>query len=399
MTSNWNPESVGYCANVHPTLGTADLIHNIAHYASDVREKLALTSMAYGLWIPNKIASSLHDSQHSISELKDTLLENSVSIRTINAFPYGNFHQKIVKASVYTPTWAETSRVLYTMQIAKLFVKLMGSSQQKGSISTLPLGYKTEWHEELENLAIKNLCSIANQLSDLEANTGKRIIVCIEMEPDCALESTSELVVFFEKLRSKSSIYQANPDTINRYLGICFDVCHQAVMHEAIAHSLKAIHSNDITIGKVQISNALRIKQQTDISAEEFSLLIDEKYLHQMKAGSESKIVDSVQDLNKHSIHKLANSPYEWRIHFHVPVYLEEFSIGNTTINTTRHCIDETLLYLHQNPELEPDIEIETYTLPVLLSHQEKNYNDSDLIATLVTEMNWLHTRMQHVIQ
>ena len=59
---------------------------------------------------------------------------------TLNGFPYGGFHATSVKAGVFQPTWADTARCDYTIDLATILAEFLPDDVSVGSISTLPLG-------------------------------------------------------------------------------------------------------------------------------------------------------------------------------------------------------------------------------------------------------------------
>ena len=63
----------------------------------------------------------------------DFFAEHQLYPFTVNAFPYGRFHQQEVKATVYAPDWRTEQRVSYTMQVADVLASLLPS----GAVSFL----------------------------------------------------------------------------------------------------------------------------------------------------------------------------------------------------------------------------------------------------------------------
>lgn len=394
MNRRWRMGDVGYCTNVHPINTLDDISHAIKLCLSNVRRKLQLPEIGAGLWIPNSVLEALMQSGQS-REIRKDLNQEGVDKVTLNGFPYGDFHSAKVKKQVYVPDWSQQDRLNYTVNLSHQFVELMGDSQPRGTISTLPLGYRSDWNSEAEAQAKLNLCKLSDELAILKEKTGKSIVVCLEMEPDCVLESTIELLSFYQELLLAARLHGVSEANIYEHIGICFDVCHQAVMHEDIKHSLSVIHQMGITIGKVQISNALRIPQGSLLSDVDLSCLVDEKYLHQMKGVKQGVIVETEGDLSKESIPRLLHSDKEWRIHYHVPVHLESFRLENIELQTTQQCILDTFDFLSDCLDVCPDIEVETYTLPVILAAQKKTDYSQALIDTLVKELAWVRESMR----
>src|SRR5574337_970983 len=76
------------------------------------------------------------------SNTRSTALDRrGLSCHTLNAFPYGDFHSRRVKENVYLPDWADSRRLEYTIDCARILAELLPEGTD-GSISTLPLGFK-----------------------------------------------------------------------------------------------------------------------------------------------------------------------------------------------------------------------------------------------------------------
>ena len=69
-----------------------------------------------GLRLSNRASEELQEGGH-LPEFKEWLQQNKVYIFTMNGFPYGNFHDEIVKENVHTPDWTTRERVDYTKRL------------------------------------------------------------------------------------------------------------------------------------------------------------------------------------------------------------------------------------------------------------------------------------------
>jgi len=212
------------------------------------------------------------------------------------------------------------------------------------------------------------------------------------MEPGCVLESTDALIPFFSTELPDFFISRGHdPNLINRYLGICYDVCHQAVMFEDTYQSLTRIHEAGISIGKIQISSALELKDPKDKSARD-SLhgFIEQKYLHQSRCLDNNNKLYDVMDLDQ----AFTDFPedFAWRTHFHVPIQAQ--TLISDGLTTTQDEICRTLDFLRDHPELHPHLEVETYTWTAL-PEQIRPKDESTLVDGLCAELHWLETEMQ----
>ena len=175
---------------------------------------------------------------------------------TLNGFPYGDFHQDVVKHQVYFPTWAQPARTDYTRDLIAILHRLLPEGKE-GSISTLPIawGSPEPKFDELHQAAAA-LAKVAEHLAEFERSTGRLIHIDIEPEPGCILQRLGDVVRFFENYLLLPGRDEA---VIRRYLRVCHDVCHAAVMFEEQADVLNRYRSAGIEVGKVQVSSAVAL--------------------------------------------------------------------------------------------------------------------------------------------
>ena len=124
----------------------------------------------------------------------------------------------------------------------------------EGSISTLPLawGQPPPEPDRLRQYAA-NLSQIAERLARLEAERGRLIYLCLEPEPGCVLQRSEDVVRFFEDYL----LPNRNERPLRRYLRVCHDVCHAAVMFEDQTAALRRYRQAGILVGKIQVSSAV----------------------------------------------------------------------------------------------------------------------------------------------
>ncbi|MCU4676153.1 metabolite traffic protein EboE [Catenovulum sp. 2E275] len=413
----WQKHQLAYCSNLHPGSELAQVNANIKNWFNPVMQKRQLTNMASGLWLASPVAQSLTDNNDLLADFNQLLNQQSVNLTSLNGFPFGNFHQKVVKQKVYLPTWAEPERLTYTKQLADILASQLSKNAnvilnnqlteiKTGAISTLPLAYAKNWTVQQHNQAIHQLIELAIFLKNLEANTQVRIQLGLEMEPDCVLENTQQLITFFtEDLLPAAMLQGLNKADILNYIGCCFDTCHQAVMHENIQQSLANIQAAGIQICKIQISNAIstELTSEQDV-AELTALLKDEKFLHQckLKAGEQYIALDDLTETQLLSAYQSLSAslnqaePIICNVHYHVPIHLTALTLSNgKQINTTQPAILACLDYLKTQTQGKPYLEIETYSWLEYLTSQDKNQTQFDLISGLADEFNWLETELK----
>ncbi|MDE0866712.1 MAG: metabolite traffic protein EboE [Rubripirellula sp.] len=393
--SHLNPSSttIGYCTNVHAGVDLSSICNNLDEFAVPARDASGADELGVGLWIPAQAAGEL---TNSVANFSKFLTERRLRAFTINGFPFDNFHQPVVKYAVYKPTWWQQERLDYTRKLADILAELLPESEAVGSISTLPIAWADE-HASDENLAIAGASfrELAAYLQTIEEKQGKRIVVAIEPEPGCVLDTTQNVIDWFE---------QQLPDKSHRrYLSVCHDICHSSVMMETQQDALSKLAEAGIAIGKVQVSNAIIAdwhsmaegRQREAIA--QLSEFAEDRYLHQtgrLKADGSFELAEDLPQLlrNAESEQQLACGDQRWVVHFHVPIFLERFGHLRTSQDDTLDC----LCFLNQCDSIEftGHLEIETYAWTVL-PHSMRRRGLSEDIAR---EIFWLRDVVADVI-
>ncbi|MCM8536692.1 MAG: metabolite traffic protein EboE [Lentisphaeraceae bacterium] len=346
-----NDSHLSWCLNIYPGESLEETKLNIQKNAPQVKEFLAELGhekrLENGLGLGLRLAADTVNKLHgNTAEFKDLLDRNELYAFTVNAFPYGNFHQVPVKENVYYPDWSEDSRLDYSMKTGDILSELLPQDQLYGSISTVPVTYG----KKLDTTTIKNFIKLAKHYKHIEEYSGKIIQMALEPEPDCFLETTDEAIRYYDMLRNEDQ------DLAERYLGICLDTCHMALQFEKPIDSLNRFIEANVTLPKIQISSVLSYKNKGNIDP--LRKYDEQVYLHQTLVQNEEGEIQQYSDLN------LAiddNPAGEWRVHFHVPLYFEENSQG---LRSTSHLIDQE--FMQKAFKHCRHLETETYTFGVL---------------------------------
>ncbi len=375
---------LGYCTNVHAGTDLDQTRANLEQHALAVKRIVSPhASLGIGLWLSASAARSLRQDGRR-GEFQAWLEESGLLPFTINGFPYGDFHQTVVKHCVYHPTWCEQDRLDYTQDLIAIQHQLLPPGME-GSISTLPVqwGNPEPTADELARSAA-NLAAIAEHLERLEHQTGRLIYVCLEPEPGCVLQRSSDVVRFFEQFLLPGR----NERSIRQHIRVCHDVCHAAVMFEDQTEAIGRYRAAGIGIGKVQVSSALALCLD-DLAAEDRPRAIaqlgefdEPRYLHQTCVRPADDAAHFFEDLplalQSAEAQELSG---QWRVHFHVPIYVEHFGL----LSTSRPDIEACLHAVRSCPELS-HLEIETYAWIVL----PESLRQPTLAEGIAAEIRWL---------
>jgi len=375
---------LAYCLNVHPTLDVEDFFANIETRATSVLAQSKYADrLGLGLWIPADVTGEILQPKN-IERLKGICDSCGFAPFTFNGFPFGNFHQPVVKHDVYKPTWANKARLEYTTQLVDIMHSLL-APRLEGSISTLPLGWPTETpdqktSDEFFSQSAQHLIQCCNYLSKLEKETGRLIYVCIEPEPGCILDSADDVCGFFDQwlLSGKSTDQQTE---ILRYLRVCHDVCHSAVVNEPQDVAIRRYNECGLSVGKVQISSAPTIdfsklaENQKVAALQEIGSYAEPKYLHQTSIDG-----TLFEDLHLASEHGADRAFGKWIVHFHVPIFAEHLSLVSTTQGEIRKAWNAL-----KNESDVQHFEVETYAWNVLPNRDQF----ANLETGIALEIDW----------
>ena len=130
-----------YCTNIHTGENWQDHFTEIKKYFPSIKNELSPDKpMGIGLRLSN-IASEELSQGDNLTIFQQWLSQNNAYVFTMNGFPYGGFHNVIVKDQVHAPDWTTTDRVDYTIRLFDILNKLL-PAKMEGGISTSPLSYK-----------------------------------------------------------------------------------------------------------------------------------------------------------------------------------------------------------------------------------------------------------------
>jgi sugar phosphate isomerase/epimerase len=386
-----------YSTLVHPGDTWDDMWASLNAFVAPIKRRVA-PDRPFGLCLRLSAAAAetLATTPERRRELVEFLAAEDLYVFTVNAFVYGGFKGQVVKERVYEPDWQTEARVRYTTSVADILAEI-APPQVRPSIQTPPMGFKpkvTGAHVVAEYT--ENVMRVVAHLVELERRTGTTITLAIEPEPHCFVETTAEAVAYFEDhLYSGGAAHRLArllgvplseaSGLLRRHLGVVYDVGHQAVEYEDPREALGRLVAAGIPVFKLQLAAALQVP---DVRAEDVDRLRDfagSIYLTQTVERRDGRLT---RHLNMEDAFRAFHDdpgPREWRIHFHVPIFLERLG----ELQTTRGATAEALA-LHRETPLSGHVEIETYTWDVLPAE----YKTGDIVEYVARELEWARSEL-----
>jgi len=363
---------LGYCTNVHPAEDLAGILAQLDAYALPVRRALDADLLGLGLWLAAPVAAALAADPAARRRLRHELAVRGLEVVTLNGFPYAAFQAAVVKGAVYHPDWTTPERLGYTLDLARVLADLLPEDAARGSISTLPLAWRTPWDAERADAARRRLDELAAGLAEVERATGRTVRVGFEPEPGCLVESTGQ---------AREILSAMDTDR----LGICLDLAHLACAWEEPVEALGRLRAAGLPVVKVQVSAAVEA-DDPDGSAEALRRWVEPRFLHQTRAAGCAGATDpadpayAADDLDAALDTRL---PGPWRVHYHVPLHAPPEPPLRSTVPVLR----AALAALYAGPAAGCDhLDVETYTWGVLPAARRPG-TDAELAGGIAAEL------------
>lgn len=389
-----------YCTNIHPGESWAEVFRNLQDYLPPLKKNLSPDKpFGIGLRLSDLSSRELLQGEH-LAQFKVWLRDNGLYVYTMNGFPFGGFHQQVVKDAVHKPDWTTDERVVYTKRLVHILAAILPEGIE-GGISTSPLSYKP-WHQH-DSAAIDimfrasclHLAEVVLELQRIKSEFGKIIHIDIEPEPDGVLENTDEFISFYnnwllpvgiEKIKAASGISEAEAaEAIRTHIQLCYDVCHFALVYEEPAATFAKLQEAGIRIGKIQLSSALKVMLPASMAerqsiVERLTPFAESTYLHQVVERAENNQLTHYTDLPLALEQFNKPEAREWRTHFHVPLFTHTYN----GLQSTQDAVEDVLELLQHNP-ITSHLEVETYTWEVLPEDMKKELHES-----IQRELEWV---------
>ncbi len=380
---------LAYCTKIHPARNWQEQSEALHTYIPALKNLLS-PAQPFGLALRLSEADSVQLLEPALLEaLQDFLQRQDSYVFTINGFPFGSFYGEPVKAKIFAPDWQDEKRTQYTLRLIAILRRLLPPGTE-GSISTLPLSYKS-WvprvreAKALERIVL-NLLRIVEELVQVRDEHGLDIHLDIEPEPDGLVENIPEFIHFYKewlftfgapilayRLKIKLSVAL---QYLQNHVQLCLDTCHLAVAYEDPAEAVELLAQEGIGIGKVQIASGLKVLfKGEDRRRKLFQCLghfANSPYLHQVIGRQAKNISSRFSDLCQAMPHLDTCRDEEWRIHYHMPLFVRKYRMLQTTQAETLQ-----VLQLLKKQPFTRHLEIETYTWEQLPADLKTPLHDS----------------------
>jgi len=383
-----------YCTNIHPGETWPEVRLNLERFVLAVKARVAPSErFGVGLRLSGAAARALAEPRE-LEAFRAFLDQHDLYVFTLNGFPYGPFHGTPVKERVYRPDWMEPERLAYSDGLAHVLSALLPPGME-GSISTAPGAFK-ERVRSAKDVAqiVEQLLAHAATLHGIHARTGRSIALALEPEPCCLLETIAETVAFFdehlfaapavERFRRLAGLDAADAaDALRRHLGVCLDTCHAAVEFEEPADAVRMLRAAGIRVPKVQLSAGLRVRRLDADTLAALRRFDDAVYLHQVVQRDGANLTRWLDLPDALRARPAAGG--EWRIHFHVPVFMERLGLFENTQSVLARFLE-----LQAAEPISSHLEVETYTWSVL----PEEHRTEDVVTAVARELRWVIERL-----
>jgi hypothetical protein len=395
---------LGYCTNIHPGEAWEDHFRHLREQVPAVRAAHSPNApLGLGLRVANQASIDLMQPD-ALRAFRQWLSEAGCYVFTMNGFPFGGFHNQRVKDHVHAPDWTTSPRVDYTIRLFRLLAQLLPDYELEGGVSTSPLSYQHWWETPGARYkamlkSTHNILLVLDELLQIREETGKRLHLDIEPEPDGLLDNLDDFIEWYTDtlrpiartyLHEKRGFSNAETDAaLREHIQLCYDVCHMAVTYETTDQALYKLTVAGIRVGKVQISSALHIDftwgnspADAQIKLEAIRAFDEPTYLHQVVArladGTRQRFADLPEALAAYD----PDTHREWRIHFHVPLFMETYGL----LGSTQRDVVSTLHWQRTRP-FTKQLEVETYTWGVLPADLQLPISES-----IARELAWVRS-------
>src|SRR3954469_20121938 len=352
---------LAYCTNVHPAETLDGVLAQLRDPCEPVRRRLGRDRLGIGLWLARDAAHALVSDPSALRDLRTELDRRGLEVVTLNGFPYEGFGAEEVKYRVYKPDWTDPERLDHTTALARVLTGLLPDDVTEGSISTLPLAWRTAYDDGSADKARTALLTLAERLDALQELTGRSIRVGLEPEPGCVVETTGDAIAPLTAIAHER-------------IGIFLHPCPLAPSFENPHTALDALTAARVPVVKSQLSAALHAEHPHLPEVRQALAAFDEpRFLHQTRTGTSAGL-RGTDDLGEALAGDALPDGAPWRAHFHVPLHAAPPAPPTSLhappaapLTSTLPVLKSALTRLVGGPHpLTRHLEVETYTWQAL---------------------------------
>ena len=351
-----------------------DVLARLIGKVEPVRHHLGVDTLGLGLWLAPAAATALLDEPGALARMRAGLQAHGLEVVTLNGTVYAG-GAPIAGRGAYAVDWSHPQRLAYTLDLVRCLARLLPDGVARGSVSTLPIGWRRPWFPEQEAAAYRSLAALPIGLRRLAEEEGRPVRIGFEPTVGCLLEATDDVLRLL--------------DGVDRdWVGVCLDTCHQALTFEEPRRTVDRLGAAGLPTVKVRLSAALAVDRPTAAAVRPvLERLAADQSLRQVRERS-ARGVRGVDELSAAlgGRHRLPGRG-AWRMHHHVPLHRPP---GEPFDGASGPATDLLAALLGGERAGTDHIEVGTQTWrPVRAGEQPP------AAATLAQEIEWVRRRLR----
>ena len=290
-------------------------------------------------------------------------------------FPTGPFHGTRVKEDVYQPDWLTPERLTYTDQ-ARRDSRRAAARRMAGSVSTVPGTFKAvaarrpDAPRVMADMMARHAANLVDAAAPHRARDRARararaLLLPRDDRGDARVLSRSSAHRCERGDRRAGDRPFASTqarEALRRHLGVCYDICHGAVEFEDPGRRFRAVRGgrHPHRQAAAQLGAAAADSRRRDRA---HARGVRRRRLPAPGRGAPERL-DHAPRRSRAGLRgaaRRATAGGEWRVHCHVPVFLEvagQFHSTQPTLKAALACTKAGFV--------APHLEVETYTWDVL---------------------------------
>lgn len=358
-------QPLAYSTNLHAAESAGEIAAALAAFAGPLRDRLGWDRLGVDLRLGSAALGG------DLDALRRTLDQHRLSAHTLNGFPLRPFQAARVKDDAYLPDWSEPERFADSVRLIHAALRL--SDEAEVTVSTCPGSFRPLGPRRNDPVAfaaaLGRWAALAHQV---RRSTGRSVVLCLEPEPWCLLETSWDVAWFWSGPLALHGVtaaaqlldgdQQAAREAVAGQLAVCFDTCHLSLAFEDQAAAAARMREAGARIAKVQVSAAPQADARLAGEVAALGAMAEPRFLHQSAARDAVGGVARCVDLDglPEALGRLPGA-VEVRSHFHVPI--DAARLGNGLLTTAA---DSRLGLAACLAAGCRHVSVETYTWPLL---------------------------------